>query len=456
MLDRDTFPSDNPQRNGGSHIFFSQVFSGKGCYGMGSGRRKNGVVLCLGSGRRKRKKGVGCGSGRQENYESLRRDCDEAFSLARAAKTCFANLDIWEFLRSNLSTLGEDFFKAHITEARFEIIAKEEKEHIVEKKIDVIIPLQGEFASPKAEGSLYANEDIDVVEVISAIDDVFDIESVKEVVVGGGEFDGRLDEINLNLSKELADNEGEFASPKAEGSLYANEDIDVVEVISAIDDIFDIGESNVESIEVRNEINLNLSKELADNEVSPIPTSLVDYESPRVVEGGRGKKVLVAVAEGRRTTEVEDETAVGLGYGIPESRYILDITFRTRTMDMTIDQQVALDEALVLHASILRIGKSNFRLRSDITSKEPTLQLVYDVLRPTPFYKAFLVIADVPEIYMQEFWATATVHYHLIRFKMDNKKRIVNLEYFREMLHICPRLPNQTFDELPFEEEILA
>nr|GEW08751.1 hypothetical protein [Tanacetum cinerariifolium] len=39
---------------------------------------------------------------------------------------------------------------------------------------------------------------------------------------------------------------------------------------------------------------------------------------------------------------------------------------------------------------------------------------------------------------------------------MNNKKCIVNLEYFREMLHICLRLPNQTFDELPFEEEILA
>nr|GFC27271.1 hypothetical protein [Tanacetum cinerariifolium] len=47
----------------------------------------------------------------------------------------------------------------------------------------------------------------------------------------------------------------------------------------------------------------------------------------------------------------------------------------TRTMDMTIDQQVALDEALVPHASRLRIGKSNFRLRSNITSKESTLQL---------------------------------------------------------------------------------
>nr|GEV77039.1 hypothetical protein [Tanacetum cinerariifolium] len=110
-------------------------------------------------------------------------------------------------------------------------------------------------------------------------------------------------------------------------------------------------------------------------------------------------------------------------------------------MDITIDQQVALDEALVPHESRLRIGKSNFRLKSDISSKESTLQLVYDVLRLTPFYKAFLVIVDVPEIYMQEFWATATVHHNSIRFKMDNKKRIVNLEYFREMMHICPRLP---------------
>nr|GEW72724.1 integrase, catalytic region, zinc finger, CCHC-type, peptidase aspartic, catalytic [Tanacetum cinerariifolium] len=104
----------------------------------------------------------------------------------------------------------------------------------------------------------------------------------------------------------------------------------------------------------------------------------------------------------------------------------------------------------------LRIEKSNFRLKSDISSKESTLQPVYDVLRLTPFYKAFLVTIDVPEIYMQEFWATATVHHHSIRFKMDNKKRIVNLEYVRENMHICPRLPGQTFDELLFEEEILA
>nr|GEY50822.1 hypothetical protein [Tanacetum cinerariifolium] len=108
----------------------------------------------------------------------------------------------------------------------------------------------------------------------------------------------------------------------------------------------------------------------------------------------------------------------------------------TRTMDITIDQQVALDKALVPHASRLRIGKSNFRLRSDITSKESTIQLVYDVLKLTLFYKAFLVIADVPEIYMQIFWATSIVHHHSIRFKMNNKKRIVNLEHSGEIRKI--------------------
>nr|GFC58452.1 hypothetical protein [Tanacetum cinerariifolium] len=82
-------------------------------------------------------------------------------------------------------------------------------------------------------------------------------------------------------------------------------------------------------------------------------------------------------------------------------------------------------------------------------------QVVYDVLRGCPFFKAFLVTADVPEIYMQEFWATAYVHQHSIRFKMDSKKNIVDLEAFREMLNISPRVPGQSFDELPFEEEIL-
>ncbi|GKD09452.1 hypothetical protein Tco_1189137 [Tanacetum coccineum] len=72
-------------------------------------------------------------------------------------------------------------------------------------------------------------------------------------------------------------------------------------------------------------------------------------------------------------------------------------------MDITRAEQIALDDALESPENRLKIGKSNFRLSSDLKSKEATLQVVYDVLKLTPFYKAFQIIADVLEIKMQEF-----------------------------------------------------
>ncbi|GJU17002.1 hypothetical protein Tco_1144968 [Tanacetum coccineum] len=104
-------------------------------------------------------------------------------------------------------------------------------------------------------------------------------------------------------------------------------------------------------------------------------------------------------------------------------------------MEISIADQIALDDALVAPADRLKIGKCNLRLSSDVTSKEATLQVVYDVLKLTPFYKAFQVTADAPEIYMQEFWASAYVHNRSVRFKMNNKKHIIGLEQFRDILH---------------------
>ncbi|GKF35586.1 hypothetical protein Tco_0112344, partial [Tanacetum coccineum] len=70
-------------------------------------------------------------------------------------------------------------------------------------------------------------------------------------------------------------------------------------------------------------------------------------------------------------------------------------------MALSIADQIALDDALVAPADRLKIGKCNLCLNSDVTSKEATLQVVYDVLKLTPFYKAFQVTADAPQIYMQ-------------------------------------------------------
>nr|GEZ21886.1 hypothetical protein [Tanacetum cinerariifolium] len=84
----------------------------------------------------------------------------------------------------------------------------------------------------------------------------------------------------------------------------------------------------------------------------------------------------------------------------------------------------------------------------------PTLQVVLDALKLTSFYKAFEIIADVPEIYMQEFWVTVSRHHSLLRFKMNGKSHTVNVDYFRDMLQICPKIPGQKFKDPPVEEEI--
>ncbi|GJU54703.1 hypothetical protein Tco_1228417 [Tanacetum coccineum] len=197
-------------------------------------------------------------------------------------------------LRLAPTTLGEAFSIARIIEARFETIAG--KKLNIEEKIDTVLSWPSEKAPPVIKGSLDANEDIGVVEVSSAIDDVFDIgesnvesmkvrsefsefsenkESVKEVVVGGGEALGVDEDESNRVILVLKDRGGEF------------------------DDRLD-------------EINQVISEEFVIRVLE--------------VEGGRGKKVLVAVAEGMRTTGVEDGTAVGLEYGIPESREFFKTT----------------------------------------------------------------------------------------------------------------------------------
>ncbi|GJS53540.1 hypothetical protein Tco_0626902 [Tanacetum coccineum] len=88
--------------------------------------------------------------------------------------------------------------------------------------------------------------------------------------------------------------------------------------------------------------------------------------------------------------------------------------------------------------------------------KEPTLQVALDALKLTPFYNAFEISADVPEIYMQEFWITVSRHHSSLRFKLNGKSHTVNVDNFRDMLKICPKLPGQIFEEPPLEEEILS
>ncbi|GKE37127.1 hypothetical protein Tco_1460532, partial [Tanacetum coccineum] len=125
-------------------------------------------------------------------------------------------------------------------------------------------------------------------------------------------------------------------------------------------------------------------------------------------------------------------------------------------MDTTKAHQKALDDDLVAPENRLKIGKCNQRLRPTLKSIEPTIQVVLDALKLTHFYNAFDISADVLEIHMQEFWATVTKHHFSLRFKMNGKSHTVNVDNFRDMLKICPKLLGQKFEDPLFEEEILS
>ncbi|GJW39311.1 hypothetical protein Tco_0065156 [Tanacetum coccineum] len=125
-------------------------------------------------------------------------------------------------------------------------------------------------------------------------------------------------------------------------------------------------------------------------------------------------------------------------------------------MSITKEQQQPLDDALVLREQHLQIGSCNYRLSTTFKPKEPTFQVALDVLSLTPFYPAFLITVSVPAIYMHEFWTSASYHKHSIRFKLNTKRYSLDLDTFRNMLQICPKLPRQQFVDPPFEEEILT
>ncbi|GJY01845.1 hypothetical protein Tco_0359997 [Tanacetum coccineum] len=120
-------------------------------------------------------------------------------------------------------------------------------------------------------------------------------------------------------------------------------------------------------------------------------------------------------------------------------------------------QQTKLDLELVPKENRLDIGKCNRRIPRGLKLKEETFQVVLDALALTPCYPAFIIIANVPEVYMHQFWNCVYKHDNFYKFKINKKKRFkFTLEVFKDILQICPRVQGRDFDALPSEEDTLS
>ncbi|GKE20292.1 hypothetical protein Tco_1431804 [Tanacetum coccineum] len=110
-------------------------------------------------------------------------------------------------------------------------------------------------------------------------------------------------------------------------------------------------------------------------------------------------------------------------------------------------QQAKLDLELVPKEKRLEIGKLNRRINPRKILREPTFQVILDALALTPCYSSFLITADVPEVYMHQFWDSVYKHDTFYRFKVDKRKRFkLNQEIFRDIFKIYPREINSLND----------
>nr|GEX93277.1 hypothetical protein [Tanacetum cinerariifolium] len=97
-------------------------------------------------------------------------------------------------------------------------------------------------------------------------------------------------------------------------------------------------------------------------------------------------------------------------------------------------------------------------LETTVPQKEETFQVVIDIIKNSTCFKAFTISADVPEIFMQQFWYTIkkvqdTDSYE---FLLANNKCIVNAEVFRTILDICPRVEGVDFTDVPDDDTALT
>ncbi|GJY82003.1 hypothetical protein Tco_0494754 [Tanacetum coccineum] len=130
-----------------------------------------------------------------------------------------------------------------------------------------------------------------------------------------------------------------------------------------------------------------------------------------------------------------------------------------RIMNPQETQQVAArDEKWVPSAKRVKISSTNIRLEITVPQKEETFQVVIDIIKNSTCSKAFTISADVPKIFMHQFWYTVkkVPDTNSYEFLLANKKCIINAEVFRTILNICPRVEGEDFTDDPDDDTALT
>ncbi|GJQ90311.1 hypothetical protein Tco_0001450, partial [Tanacetum coccineum] len=115
------------------------------------------------------------------------------------------------------------------------------------------------------------------------------------------------------------------------------------------------------------------------------------------------------------------------------------------------------DEQIVPRSQWLTIGKSNLLFNAQKIQKNPIFQISVDILKNTNFFQALTASANVPAIYLQQFWKTMSYNEKtgVYSCQLDEQWFDLSADLLRKALAITPVNPTHPFELPPTGDTVL-
>ncbi|GKA97738.1 hypothetical protein Tco_0825632 [Tanacetum coccineum] len=115
------------------------------------------------------------------------------------------------------------------------------------------------------------------------------------------------------------------------------------------------------------------------------------------------------------------------------------------------------DEQIVPRSQWLTIGKSNLLFNAQKIQRNPIFQISVDILSNTNFFQAFTASANVPAIYLQQFWKTMSYNEKtgVYSCQVDEQWFDLSVDLLRKALAITPVNPAHPFELPPSGDTVI-
>ncbi|GJR06997.1 hypothetical protein Tco_0529981 [Tanacetum coccineum] len=115
------------------------------------------------------------------------------------------------------------------------------------------------------------------------------------------------------------------------------------------------------------------------------------------------------------------------------------------------------DEQIVPRSQWLTIGKSNLLFNAQKIQKNPIFQISVDILSNTNFFQALTASANVPAIYLQQFWKTMSYNEKtgVYSCQLDEQWFDLSADLLRKALAITPVNPAHPFELPPSGDTVI-